>query len=64
MMKISMVDCVAAMIMIPVVFIISFGHLESTYVDSMGNPFCSDIVEKLKYLLIGIAICNKRYMQL
>ena len=52
MMRISMVDCVAAMVIIPVVFIISFRHLESTYVDSMENPVCSDIVGKSKYLLI------------
>ena len=49
MMRISIVDYVAAMIMIPVVFIISFGHLESTYVYSMEILFCSDIIEKLKY---------------
>ena len=50
MMRISNVDYVAAKSMIPVVFIISFGHLGSTYVYSMEILFCSDIVEKIEIL--------------
>ena len=49
MMRMSIVDYVAAMIMVPVVFIISLGHLGSTYVYSMEILFCSDVVEKLRY---------------
>ena len=35
MLRISMIDSVAAMIMVPVVFIISSGHPRSSYVNSM-----------------------------